>query len=416
MANSPKPKSFAALHHRGFRAYFGGSMLAMMADSIEHVISYWILFEIFKSPALAGFAVISHWVPHLFLSVYSGALADRFDPRRIIQTAMGLYILVSISWALLFMFGALEAWHAVVLLIVHGLAGVLWTPASQLLIHYIVEKDELQSGIRLSASARWLGLLLGPAIGSALLLWLGPVVGLFINAAIYLPLGLWLIRSPRSVGQRRREAGPRRAFSGFSDIFAAIRDAAGNPVILSMILLAGCVSFFVGNAYHAQMPEFAHAFRTANPSQVYSWLLISDGLGALTAGILLESRGVLQARPRTAFILAMMWCLAITGFALSTRFEYALAALFIAGFLELAFSTMVQTIVQTRAPEAQRGRIIGVYIMAALGLRAFSGLTVGFGGSLGGIHTSLAASALVLFLLIGGLFAFAHLRLYPAKN
>ena len=408
MTEQPKPKSFAALHHRGFRAYFGGSMMAMMADSIEHVISYWILFEVFKSPALAGFAVISHWVPHLFLSVYSGALADRFDPRRIIQAAMGLYILVSLSWALLFFFGALEAWHAVVLLIIHGLA-------SQLLIHYIVEKDGLQSGIRLSASARWLGLLLGPAIGSALLLWLGPVIGLVLNAAFYLPLGLWLIRSPQSAGQRTREAGPRRAFRGISDIATAIRDAAANPVILSMILLAGAVSLFVGNAYHAQMPEFAHAFQTSNPSQVYSWLLISDGIGALTAGILLESRGALQARPRTAFILALMWCLAITGFALSSRFEVAMAALFIAGFLELAFSTMVQTIVQTRAPEALRGRIIGVYIMAALGLRAFSGLTIGFGGSLVGIHGSLAGSALLLMVLIAVLFVFAQLKLKPSR-
>ncbi|MDA0238902.1 MAG: MFS transporter [Proteobacteria bacterium] len=415
MTEQPKPKSFAALHHRGFRAYFGGSMMAMMADSIEHVISYWILFEVFKSPALAGFAVISHWVPHLFLSVYSGALADRFDPRRIIQAAMGLYILVSLSWALLFFFGALEAWHAVVLLIIHGLAGVLGTPASQLLIHYIVEKDGLQSGIRLSASARWLGLLLGPAIGSALLLWLGPVIGLVLNAAFYLPLGLWLIRSPQSAGQRTREAGPRRAFRGISDIATAIRDAAANPVILSMILLAGAVSLFVGNAYHAQMPEFAHAFQTSNPSQVYSWLLISDGIGALTAGILLESRGALQARPRTAFILALMWCLAITGFALSSRFEVAMAALFIAGFLELAFSTMVQTIVQTRAPEALRGRIIGVYIMAALGLRAFSGLTIGFGGSLVGIHGSLAGSALLLMVLIAVLFVFAQLKLKPSR-
>ena len=42
------PKSFAALHHKGFRAYFIGAALAMMADNIEHVISYWVIFEKFK--------------------------------------------------------------------------------------------------------------------------------------------------------------------------------------------------------------------------------------------------------------------------------------------------------------------------------------------------------------------------------
>ena len=66
----------------------------MMADSIEHVISYWMMFEKFHSPALGGFAVISHWLPFLLFSIYSGALADRFDPRRIIQIGMVLFMLV----------------------------------------------------------------------------------------------------------------------------------------------------------------------------------------------------------------------------------------------------------------------------------------------------------------------------------
>ncbi|HYT47967.1 MAG TPA: MFS transporter, partial [Burkholderiales bacterium] len=81
-------QSFAALRQPVFRVYFFGAASAMMADSIEHVISYWIMFEKFQSPALAGFAVISHWAPFLLFSVWSGAAADRFDPRRIIQAGM----------------------------------------------------------------------------------------------------------------------------------------------------------------------------------------------------------------------------------------------------------------------------------------------------------------------------------------
>ena len=102
--------------------------MAMMADSIEHVISYWVLFEKFQSPALGGFAIISHWLPFLLFSVWSGALADRFDPRRMIQIGMVLFMGVSVAWGLLFTFYVLEIWHAVVLLILHGLGGVLWGP------------------------------------------------------------------------------------------------------------------------------------------------------------------------------------------------------------------------------------------------------------------------------------------------
>src|SRR3982750_3929900 len=136
------PQSFAALRHPGYRAYFAGSALAMMADSIEHVISYWIMFQKFHSPALGGFAMLSHWLPFLFFSVYSGALADRFDPRKFIALGMALFMLASLAWGYFFLFGGIEVWHAAAILVVHGFAGVLWSPASQLLIHDIVgDKD-----------------------------------------------------------------------------------------------------------------------------------------------------------------------------------------------------------------------------------------------------------------------------------
>ena len=66
---SAPPIAFAALRHRGFRAYFLLSALAMMADNVEHVISYWVMFGKFHSPALGGFAVVSHWLPFLLFSV-----------------------------------------------------------------------------------------------------------------------------------------------------------------------------------------------------------------------------------------------------------------------------------------------------------------------------------------------------------
>jgi len=72
-ATLPQPASFAALRYPGFRAQIGTFVLAMMADNVEHVISYWMVFQKFHSPALAGFAVVSHWLPFLVFSVATGA-------------------------------------------------------------------------------------------------------------------------------------------------------------------------------------------------------------------------------------------------------------------------------------------------------------------------------------------------------
>ena len=53
-AGVPSALPFAALRMPGFRAFLGTFMLTMMADNIEHVISYWMLYEKFHSPTLAG--------------------------------------------------------------------------------------------------------------------------------------------------------------------------------------------------------------------------------------------------------------------------------------------------------------------------------------------------------------------------
>jgi MFS family permease len=395
--------AFAALQHRGYSGFVLGSAIAMLADNTEHVISYWVLHQKFHSPALGAFAVISHWVPYLVLAGYSGALADRYNPRRMIQCGMLLFMAVSVAWGLLFLHGQMHLWQAWVLLSMHGIAGVLWTPPSQVLIHDIVGPEHLQSAVRLNASARYLGLLVGPAVGNLLLLALGPAFGILANALIYLPMLIWLHRpryTPLRVAPAQR---PLALAIGPGAMASTWRSMSGNRQIIAMTLLAAAASLCIGNAYQAQMPGFADDLGFHNAGAAYTALLAADAAGAIAAALLLESRSLLPPTPGSALALAACWCLAIAGFALAHNYVVTLPLLFAAGFFELSFSAMAMTIVQLRAPAALRGHIIGLYITASLGLRAFSGVTVGLGGELLGIHYSLALSAAALLLCIGAI-------------
>jgi MFS family permease len=400
---TPQPRSFAALHHPGFRGYFAWSAMAMMADNIEHVISYWILFQKFRSPALAGTAVLMHWLPFLLLSVYAGALADRFDPRRLIQISMGLFMAVSLAWGALFYWGDAQVWHAVVLLGLHGLAGVLWHASGPLLVHDIVGNAELASAVRLTATGRYLGLVLGPAVGAGLMLLAGPELGLLINVAIYLPLMIWAARA-------KRPQSHSTAPHGIADVRAVFAAARGNVTIVSMTLLAGMASMFVGNAFHAQMPGYAHDLGHDRADFTYGVLLAADAVGALIAGIALEARGILRSTPRTAVILCMLWCVALFGFSVATSYPLAVALLFVVGFLDLAFYSMAQALVQLQSPPELRGRLVGLFNMAALGMRAFSGVTIGFFGAAVGIHWSLALSTAVVLIAASTLMLRMNLR------
>ena len=305
------PRGASALTSRGFRWYFAFATAAVMADNVEHVISYWVMFQKFHSPVMGGFAVISHWVPHLLFAAWSGALADRVDVRRLIQVGMGILALVSVGWGWLFQTDSVEMWKAAALLIAHGMAGVFWLPASQVLIHQLVDRERLPSAVRLNATSRYVGFLAGPALGAALLMGLGPKWGIWVNALLYAPMALLMLRI--------RYSGPRRAqprdVRGIADILVGMRAVAAHPVLLSMTALIAASSFFIGSAYQAQMPGFAASLGRANADFLYSLLLAADAAGGLTAGVLLETRPLMQPRTRTAFVLAITWAVLLAGFA-----------------------------------------------------------------------------------------------------
>jgi len=138
----------------------------------------------------------------------------------------------------------------------------------------------------------------------------------------------------------------------------------------------------------------------------YSALLAADAFGAILAGFALEYWRVLDAKPRTAIILAVAWALALFGFALTGSYPFALAMLFVAGFFELSYNAMAQTLVQLNAPTDIRGRVIGLFNMASLGMRAFSGITVGLVGAITGIHVSLALAAGLAVIVLAALFQY----------
>ena len=111
------------------------------------------------------------------------------------------------------------------------------------------------------------------------------------------------------------------------------------------------------------------------------------------------------ARPSVAIRLAMLWCFVMAGFALSESYALSVALLFTAGLLDLTFSSMAQTMVQLEAPPHLRGRVLGLYNTFGQGLRAFSGVTIGAGGALIGVHWSLALCAMILFAAMSVLLA-----------
>jgi MFS family permease len=395
---------FAAFRNPECRDYIVGASLSMGGDSIEHVISYWVLFQQFHSPALAGFAVISHWVPSLF-SVYFGAWADRSDCRKIIQCAQLLFMSVSAIWGVLFLTNSLQIWHAMVLLSMHGLAGAIWAPAEQLMLHDLAGRETLASAVRLNSTGRSTGFLAGPALGSVMLLVLGPAFGIFANVLMYLPMTIWLARTPYTGHVRDGQAARRPRVSPLEAV-RVLREVAGQPVLISMVALGGLSSFLIGSGIQPQMPEFAIDLGIDQAGLGYGMLLSANAAGAVLGGVILESTHLLKPSARAAMLSTLTWSGCMLGFALSQNFLMSVGFLLCAGMANLASQSIAQTLVQLLAPSEKRGRVVGVYNMASSGLRAGSGFSIGLVGGLIGIHWSLGVSALTLAVIVVALIVY----------
>ncbi|HSF02124.1 MAG TPA: MFS transporter [Solirubrobacterales bacterium] len=395
---------FAALRSRDYRRYYALGLIAMTADNIEHVISYWVIYQTFHSPTLGGFAVISHWLPFLLFSFHAGALADRFDCRKLLQISQALFMSASLAWGVLFLTGALQVWHAVVILLVHGAAGVIGAPAQQLIIHDMVGGPHLPSAIRLNASSRYLAILLGPAVGGGLMLLLGPAWGLLANVALYLPFTLFLARV-RYTGHAHASGQSPRARMGLADAWRLLGQLRTDRQLVTMIALGGITSFFVGNAFQAQMPEYAHDLGSDEAGLWYSVLLAANAAGAILGTVLLESADVLRPSARTAIVCAGAWGVTIALFAVATSYPAAVTLLVLAGVFNLAYTSIAQTLVQMLAPPRVRGSVVGLFNTAILGLRAGSGVTVGVLGAVINVHWSLALSAAAVVITAAGMLA-----------
>ena len=223
----------------------GPTCWAMMADNIEHVISYWVVFQKFHSPALAGFAVISHWLPFLMFSVAAGALADRFDPRRVIQCGMAA-VHHRLTRLELFLHHRLAADVAR-----DGAArhprlcrGPLADAQPAAALRTIVGPAELMSAtcflMRRALSRRRS---LGSSSLASILPALGPAHGILLNTVFYLPLVPVAVVRIRALSARGSRCGARK--QGVADIGQVARSTAGRNLVIwsSMTLLAGFIVF-----------------------------------------------------------------------------------------------------------------------------------------------------------------------------
>ena len=157
--------TFASLAVRDFRLLWGGLVVLFGATQIRMVASGYLAYELTSSPLLLSLVAVGYAVPMLSLALVGGVFADRFERRRLVQIAQGMFSVVALFVAVI---AHLEVVTWVHLLISSALQGTLWAvlvPARQAMISGIVGRKLTTNALALMAAAFSMTTLLGPALG-----------------------------------------------------------------------------------------------------------------------------------------------------------------------------------------------------------------------------------------------------------
>src|SRR3989337_978448 len=167
--NGATASTFRAMRHRNFRLWFFGQLTSLVGTWMQTIAQNWLVYQLTGSARDLGLVHFVGAIPLVPLTLYAGAIADRFEKRRVIfwcQAAMMVlaFLLAALCWT-----GAVRLWHVLLLAFLLGAVQALDTPARQAFVVELVGKEDLSNAIALNSGVFHAARVLGPAAAGVLI-------------------------------------------------------------------------------------------------------------------------------------------------------------------------------------------------------------------------------------------------------
>jgi MFS family permease len=377
------------LRHRDFRLLWLGLVGSAVGTWMQIVAQALLVLELSHGSALAlGTVALAQALAFFAFSLFGGAVADRVDKRRLILTTQTLCMAFAVLLGVLTWLRIVEVWMVVVLAFLQGVALSFDQPTRGALVPELVPKDELLNAVSLQSIVFTGASAVGPALAGLSMHALGYAGIFFANAVSYLAVlgALVAIRSPGSTGQTRTPT-PR----AIGDALAAIRADAALPWLLAVY---GAL-LFLGPSSTLLLPVMGTRVLHLTPLQL-GISFAASGVGTIAGGLGLASLTNPSHKARILLGSALLWAMALFGFAGSQSFTTVLTTLLLVGVFQVGVSATMITLLQTRVPRSMSGRVMSINTLLIMGVRPlgdfFAAAVI---GRFGAPFTATASAALV---------------------
>lgn len=376
------------LRHRNFRAVFFGQAASSLGNALVPVALAFAVLRLTGSATDLGFVLTAEYIAQLAMFLAGGVVADRISRRTVM---IGADAMRCASQGLLGVLLIVSHPHIAViaaLAVAQGLAGGVFTPASQGLTPSLVPPDDLQAANMLqgmSGSAMWI---IGPAIGGVLVATVGPGWAIAADAATYAINVVML-------GRVTLELPPREERVSFlRDIAVGWREFYARKWYFYTVITVAVLNMFTASYFVLGPAVARHYYGGA-----VAWGLInaSGSVGSLVGGLL-----AMRYKPRyplrVAILTATTFALVPLAFALRLPLAVVCVISAVGIFGPLFSNSLIYSTVQREVPEHLLSRLISYDYFLAYLLLPFGTVLSGPLGEHFGLRPTLAFVAVVLLL------------------
>jgi len=378
-----KDGNWRAFRHRNFRILFPANALSNIGTWAQRIAQDWLVLELTDNNGGAlGLVTAVQFAPFLLLSLHGGALADRFNKRKLLIWTNIVAALACYGIGILVVIEKIELWHVFVGAGVLGISSAIDAPIRQAFTSEIVGHSDVANAVSLNSANFNAGRLVGPALSGFLIAHFSTGPSFIINATTYLFViaALLAMREKDFFFQKKEET--------LGTIREGIRYALARPdlyVVMLLVFFSATfgLNFQIFNALMATK-EFGKG-----PAS-YGLLGTFIAIGSLT-GALLSAR--LERFRNTRFIIKLGIAFSSTVLVLSIAPSYLWYSLWlpICGITALTMLISANSYVQTHSDPAVRGRVMGIYLFIFLGGTPFGSLLIGWMTEAFGVRQTVAA-------------------------
>lgn len=392
-ADVPAPRgTFASLSVRNYRLYFFGALLSNVGLWMFRVAQDWlVLTELTDHSSIAlGTITGLQFLPILLFSAWAGALADRFDRRKLMMLTQSILGAVALVQALLVISGAVELWHVYVLATLSGIASAFDAPVRQAFVSEMVPDSYLVNAVGLNSTTFNASRLVGPGVaGLTIGAWgVGPAI--LFNALSYAATVLALA----SMDPDRLRPAPRTR--GRGSVRAGLAYVAGRPQIMLVMFMVFMLGTF-GLNFQVTNALMATQVFAVGPEE-FGLMGTVMGAGTLVAALVAANR----KQPRTSVLIGALgaFTLGMVGLALAPSYAVYVVLLALVGLASLTVMTSANVTVQLSTEPAMRGRVMALYMMVFMGGTPIGAPLIGWIGAMFGARATLAVGAMATGLAV----------------